>query len=340
MWRRICLIAIGVATICGGILVGGFPRPVDVSWNELRLEVVKDQLADLKALLLAYKASHGAYPSNDDGLAALDGYSDRFVVGLRKQPGSDSTAFSRNGYYRTKPGWSADRLALAKYRQEHGHGPRSEAELFQAILGNPLQGDGTSHIGTSYMPIPVEVGIGPGDCLLVLCPAGIMTPWLVPYVYENRTGTDPTAFQDSPANSGDPRWSICVDDGVYVYSLGAKAYAAEYDSAFWPETGLLYLGCALLAGGFVGLILVIVSRRKSVVGSLFVGMLLFGVYTFFSFGLGTLANFNRQPEPDLFGHCEPKAIAEQRTLLKEFHKRGILGDEAYEKALMGLEKGI
>lgn len=53
--------------------------------------------------------------------------------------------------------------------------------------------------------------------------SGIITPFGEPFIYENRSGFDPTKFSDSSANF-DRRgvYSIKVDNNVFVWSVGSK----------------------------------------------------------------------------------------------------------------------
>ncbi len=76
----------------------------------------------------------------------------------------------------------------------------------------------------SVKPLVEACGRGPGPLRRAqVSTIGILTPFGEPFIYENRTGFDPTKFSDSGANF-DRRgvYSVRVDENIYVWSVGSQ----------------------------------------------------------------------------------------------------------------------
>jgi|GEM_PF-3525352 len=73
-------------------------------------------------------------------------------------------------------------------------------------------------------PLVDACGRGPGPLRRARADSsGIITPFGEPFIYENRSGFDPTKFSDSGANF-DRRgvYSVKVDNNIFVWSVGSK----------------------------------------------------------------------------------------------------------------------
>ena len=67
------------------------------------------------------------------------------------------------------------------------------------------------------------------DTAFPISEAGVYSHWLIPYVYENRRGLDPSQFAGSPADRDHGRWySVQADEGIYAYSVGAMIRSREH----------------------------------------------------------------------------------------------------------------
>jgi hypothetical protein len=316
-------IVIGLVAVIGAYMAAGYWAD-DREVNRRPLEVIQNQLADLKTLLQAYKASHGAYPSNDEGLVALDSFETRFAVNLRRNQEGFGERYAWRQWW--APWWQA---VMDDYRRQKGFLPHNAGEFsawFPDIFRyNLSEADATT--------VPGEIAFSPQGRAFVLSPAGVMSPWLIPYVYENRTGANPQKFQDSPVDSDwRGRWSIRIDDGIYVYSFGGKVYAEHYDRAWWDFNLPRLFGGALLLGAFA---LWFFMLRKNGQRGLWV-LLLAGL-------AGGAASLPIKATcyimTPAFCDRDPQAIVQQRELLDKYHERGVIGDETYEKAVTALEKG-
>ena len=208
--------------------------------------------------------------------------------------------------------------------------------LFLLDMGCPMDASESESLQADegWEPVPVTLAIGKGDNIFIVSEAGVLSPWHIPYVYENRNGIDAILFADSPADEGrSNRFAVDVDDGIYVYSLGARSFL-QSRNARWREhyiprfigLGVFVAACSLLV------ILWRRSRRARYVG---VAAILVGAAVGVVTG-GTRATcYIMMP---LFSHRDEQAIVQQRQLLDSYHERGIIGDEAHRRATEALNQ--
>ncbi len=330
--KIICLAVVVLAAPIGGFLVAGYGED-DRSqwWLRKHLEVIQDQLQGLSANLQMHKKSHGRYPTNDEGLAAIDSYQARFTVTTYLPPPAETD--EDQWIHAPRYFWEHWKSAVALYRAKHGRVPASDQELmdvFDITSSDYAEEDKPPKVRQA------EVAIGEGDNLYILSPAGVLSPWHTPYVYENRNGLDAARFIGSPADSDIRRWySVKVDDGIYIYCMGGQYYAERLDERQWADIRPRIAGGILLVLAGVSVVLMFrQSVRAGIEGA--ISMAVLG-------GLG-VASGNMSYETcyimsPLFSHRNPKMVARQRELLDRYHRSGVIGDDTFAKAMSALELG-
>jgi len=298
------------------------------SWVRAHLEIVRSQLAGLKVHLRKYKQAHGRFPTNDEGLAALDNFD--AVIEPRLPQFAGATQEYPQVYCRFF--WPAVRRVAEMY---HNEDPENRERLLQelpTVLSGYLLAEDADLRGVR--PFPVRLAIGEGDNVYILSSAGVLSPWFIPYVYENRRGLDPARFRDSPAEEdGERRYSVAVDDGVYVYSVGAQEYAAKLDRLWWRDNWPRFAGVGLLLAAVVMLVVFLRRVRWGRKAALAVTVAAAGAGAF----VGTAARVTCYIMAPLFYRRDPQMLARRRELLERYRRRGVIGQEAYEKALSAME---
>jgi hypothetical protein len=323
------------------IMGAGEPDDREVWWPRAHLSILRQQLGDLKHHLLEWKKAHGRYPTNDDGLAVLDSFAARFSVTYNPCP--DEAPGGERGFYGNDHMgffWNQAQREIRRYREVHGHVPRNAREFCETHLGQALDiGPAfADDLGWTHVRpyIEVEFAIGKSDTLFIIGPTGAMTGWLVPFVYENRTGLDPALFADSPANGRkSDRYSARVDDGIYVYALGGQLYSRDYDARWWEYHGPRMAGGGLLLLSLGALVVLWRSSRKAAIAG--------AVIALGAGGLGTLAGSTYATwyvMVPLFGRRDAQMVAQQKELLDKYRSRGIIGDATHQKALAALDKPL
>jgi len=330
MRKAIYLIVIVLCSALGTYLLGSYGDESRGKWRLLaHMGVIDRQLSELKDLLIRYRAIHGGYPTNDEGLAVLDGFDGRFKTVLYQhvsRPG-DSTSF----YSGLSGNFLEDsKQAIKDFRAKHSRAPQNAQEFQQ-----PPYGMFKPERPSDYVPVDVELGITEADDVFLLSPAGVLSPWMVPYIYENRIGMDRQAFADSPAGVDTKRrYSVEVDKGgVYVYSVGGQLYAEKLDSMQWDDTQMILFGLGLLLAALVFTALMFVSSAAAITGTL---ALIGSAAIAFSF------HYNRPQElcymmSPLFSDRNPELVPRQKELLDKYRDAGVLGDQAYHKAMAALD---
>jgi hypothetical protein len=317
----------------GAFLAAGYSTDDrNVSGYQADLNLVQNQLAEIKTLLQAYKESHGAYPSNNEGLAVLDTFATRFPLTLHSEKDKRDVELSRLMTWATWETWLGSRGGSGpEDRPRPGCRFPSNAEEFGRALPHvylPSPGD-----GGAASAFTIDIAFSPIGRVFVISPAGVLSPWRIPYGYENRTGADPQKFQGSPADADTwGRWSVRVDDGIYIYSTDGKAWAAGHDTAWWGHYLPRFFGGALLLGALVAGLVIFRTGGRANLWVLLVAALAGGtastVFTATCYALSPLARYP-----------SARAVAEQRELLDKYHERGVINDETYAKAVTALEKG-
>lgn len=169
--------------------------------------------------------------------------------------------------------------------------------------------------------------------------SGFLTRWGDPFIYENRRGMALSKFADSGATLDTKRhYSVRVDDGIYLWSLGAKGAYEEY-SLWRPLLTAATCLVGLVAFGLVALFArdTVISRGRRTgvrarwtdgMGSALAGLLLAVILpaimlpatmaTCYTGGWGS-----RMRTPEL--------TAQYKALLVKYRDRGIISTSACKK---------
>jgi hypothetical protein len=327
------------AVLC--CLVGGFlvlwPYNDDRSlwWLRRHLEVIDSQLQGLKELLQDYKIRHGRYPTDDEGLAALDNFESRFTFSYyRRRAAADSyqsAGFSGDGADRMW--WESSKRALEAYRNEHGRMPRNADELREAGLGIGFLDWGADN-DPELECIKVEIGIDRHGNFLLLDRSGVLSPWLLPYIYANRAGRPPDAFEGDLADSNRWGYSVKVDEGIYVSSSGGFVYANELNRLWWERYGPRMIGGLLSAIGLAVAIYAAFWARHArplwVLAALIPGFLVGGLNTL---NYGTCYIMSA-----LFSRRTPEMVSLQLELLAKYRQKGVISEETYQRAASAAQR--
>lgn len=222
IWKWVYVLGLVVCAVGGTYLIAKsestFPQSyVDLTQKKLRITQV--ELAELKDLLLEYRKVHGRLPTNDEGLAALDGFETTFPI-------RSTDRVARHVYIN-----ETQQRRLADFRKKHSRFPQDEIEFFKTIHNE----SGVPSDLTGTMPsdmLTADRVITHSCYAFTRTPAGILTLWHIPYTYENRRGVDAELFRSSPATwDKDRLYSILVDQDVYVYDSGGIATVSDNENA-------------------------------------------------------------------------------------------------------------
>jgi hypothetical protein len=299
------------------------------------VQIIQGQLADIKELLQDYRKAHGRYPSNDEGLSVLDNFESRLKMHFITfaNPDADDVLDYDSGH----PAggfWAEARRNLQIFRMQNGHAPRSAKDLeftsFDYYESRSLQ-------GKQPPSIELEVAVTKNDNLLIPTHQGILSPWLLPYVYENRSNLDAAAFEFSPVNR-DPngRYSVCVDKGIYVYSVGAKNYAEINDRLRQENVTIQLVGMSFLLVAIALSILAIRAAEHRLKAGFMVTIAM-GLSTLLGpglYGLNTATCYYMIP---FFSRRDPQMVVQQKDLLDKYRAAGVISEETYKKSLAAVE---
>ena len=295
----------------GGMVFGFDSEDTGRQHYSMNLKVVQDQLAELSDRLRSYKARHGRYPTNDEHLGVLDDFQLRFPLPVR--PVADERR-NPSGIRWMGDWFCQDRLAL----------------LLRQTVGRPLaRQEEAESLGLKADVPGIEIAIGKRDTILVFRDGLACSPWGIPYMYENRTGLAASAFADSPATHPDGRYSLKVDDGIYLWCISAKGLAGELavldarksirQVAGWVMialfvAGLLWLTFRIYSGlGCAGWLAMLISLPVGAAVS----------------GIGPMC-YSMIP---FFSRRDPATIAAQQQLLAKYRDAGVITDATYQRAL-------
>jgi hypothetical protein len=303
-------------------------------WREQHLTVLQGQMADLKELVLEYRKAYGRYPTNDEGLAALDTFVSRFKITLYRATDSNNLFV----YDSPRPPLDFQshlKIYAEVLRKEPGRlpvpgqaAPRSVLNLFSEEPKKPEK---------PYQAFAAELAIAKNGEVYIITPGGIDSPWLLPYIYENRNGLDTSAFAHSPINrDAAGRYSVQVDDGVYIYSAGGESFAQVVFVQKVLATALGAMSLALFIAAVVYTVKNIRQARRRVVASIASDGALFGTLL-----VGMAVIFVNSPGgPNiamLFSEYEPTMVARQRELLDKYRATGVISEETHRKSLAAVE---
>lgn len=295
----------------GGMVFGFDSEDTGRQYYSRPLGIVQDQLAELSDRLRSYKARHGRYPTNDEQLGVLDDFELRFPV--RVKPGNGAS-----------PNPSGIRWMGVWYRQGW------QVSTLRELVGRSLaqqQKETESLYLTADVP-GIEIALGKRDVILVFRDGLACSPWGIPYVYENRNGLGASAFSGSPATDPDGRYSLKVDDGIYLCSISAKGPARELAAlegrkSIRQVTGWVMIGLSVVillwwtfrvypGPGFAGWLAMLISLPA---------------------GAGTTVGHTCYSMSALFSYRDPATIAAQQELLAKYRDAGVITDATYKRAI-------
>lgn len=161
----------------------------------------------------------------------------------------------------------------------------------------------------------------------------ILSPWYVPFIYENRRGQNENMFSESPVNNDHgENYSVRVDEGIFVYSSGAIDSFKTY-TLFKMR---LYKGYCFFAFTYVLVFFLFIS----VLTKKFQGILIalsVSVYGYF-INVGSMVRSTCYAT-DVFSKYEHIDKAEVYVeLLNKYHDAGVISDETYAKRLKIMEE--
>ena len=323
-----CLLFLGC---CGTYLTfGNHSVPTAMLWYQAHLKAINEQLQGLKQCLQDYNMKYARYPSNDEGLAVLDTFAARFKITLHRQALEHWPQEFRAEYRQLYPLcdaplarelWLHSKYGIHHYRKEHGRVPQNAAEFATILQVNSYGSLMKSN------DIEVELGIGKANDVFLVCPAGVLCPWFIPYVYENRRNLAPELFAASPVN-GDSRerFSVRIDQGVYVYSIGGKVFANRCDVAYRRYYAPRFWGGLLLC---IALVLAAWQKKVS-------GILLLVVACLIGYAYGRQIEVHTTMG-HLFHRREPEMVEQGNWAFRQYYTQGIINEETYQRYLAAMQ---
>ena len=340
-WIIVVVVTSGVGAY---LLVGSYGDRRARSWLEEHFVIMDEQMSSLAEHLRQFKKSHGRYPSTDEGPGVLDNFAAQMKITMFRDRFRyrANDFFSLEGYMgHSDPFWSVACQRVRDYRIKEGHPPRTLEEMIRAdILRDWGQCIMTDEEKLSWFKdmgaeaVERELAIGQDDVVFLIGPAGVLTPWQMPYVYENRHDMPGTLFADSPAeNYGAGRYSVKIDDGVYVWSVVAKEYSDEYRVSWFKYVTSLCAGAGLLILA-VGLIWRKVRGRARIPAAvgLVIGAVAGPILIFWMIALTTPYGHLRP----IFDDRDPAMVSRRRELLDKYRAAGTISDETYVKNIESL----
>ncbi|MBM4037893.1 MAG: hypothetical protein FJ290_05205 [Planctomycetes bacterium] len=327
MLKALCAVVAVVMAGFGAYFAGGHGESkMGIFWWDTHLEVIQGQLAGLRVHLQDFRQAHGRYPTNDEGLAALDNFVSRGKCELPSRWGEPRLPDLSDDLFT----WRNAKLAVQLHREHYGRPPATAQEFrefFRHQFGVKMPEDNAAQT------VEIELAIGKDDSLFILSPAGVLSPWLVPYVYENRNGLAPTLFADSPANADrGERYSLRVDEGIYVHSVGGLLCAQVRDRHWWEYHGPQFVGYALLAAA-LALVVTLVWRSKRVPKATVFTVAVSATIGSLAGGFYAMCYAMRS----LFSRRSPELISQQRDLLAKYHSRCVINEASYQKAMTAID---
>lgn len=165
----------------------------------------------------------------------------------------------------------------------------------------------------------------------------LCSPWGDPLIYENRRGLAESKFADSGATIDTKRhYSIEVDKGIYLWSLGAQQHYETY--AIWkPKVDLIRIFSSIIAIILVGLSVRLSIRDKQftswsdkifgVIWSIIAGL----VISIIPAALFIPMYAKTCYEGGLSWYRRPELTKDYLELIDRYHNNGVIGDDAYKK---------
>lgn len=261
----------------------------------------------LAGLLRDYERRHGRYPSNQEGLAVLEGFDVRLKT----------TVPARHGYVED---W--EQLAMVLRSIHEGKLPASAAT------------SGLTGSGRTSEQVEVDVALADGQ-MFVINSAGINSHYRLPYVYENRQENE-DAFADPPPDT-QGGWAVMVDEGtVYLWSVGARVEQEEIQkrtARYYREAiprVIVGIVNVLLA---VGILVVFIWRKHVRWPGIGFALALFAG-GFAARGMTTTCYAISIPR---WSDPTPEMVSRQKALLAEFRDKGVISAQTYQRSIAAVD---
>lgn len=341
MQKAAWVIVIVAAGAVGAYLVAGYGDDGRYRSRLRRhLEIMDEQLSSLEVHLRRFKESRGRYPSTDEGLSVLDNFAARMKVIMFRYPEAHRRdglySFDARGYMRHSSGfWSVAQERLRHYRIEHGRVPRTLAEMREAGVGWNLELQSTADQRRAPLledeemeTVERELAIGHDDVVFLIGPAVVLSPWQMPYVYENRRDAHGALFADSPADSYfAERYSVKIDDGVYIWSVCGRQYSDRYHALWLWDVMIRCSGAGLILLAAVLIWWKIPDRAKRLVA---MGLMISAASGAASARVLQVTCYIASP---MFSRRDPAMVSRRIELLDKYRAAGAISDETYDKSL-------
>jgi len=296
------------------------------AWLRRHEAIVGNLLGEIKGALLAFRQAHGRFPTNDEGLAVLPEFASSFTFGVYLDAGAGPDEIPSLPTWFGRQLWSDPRDVLSRYKASHGS-PKNEEELLAALdLYRPAEDPADS------VRYETKVAITSRPSVFPLRKGQVLSPWWMPYVYENRRGLPAEGFAGSPADTDTARrYSVKVGEYVYVSSIGGQVNADALDRLWWADAGWRAFGGCLVLLAAVLVVLLRSSKGKVALGT--VALLLSSSA---GVGLHKLSWVTCYLMMPMFSYRSPEMVARREALLRKHRDTGVIGRETYEKALAAM----
>lgn len=338
---RLVIRTIGITG--ASLIIWSFFTSFHATWIEDHIRIIRGQLQGLACTVRDFKATHGRYPTNDEGLGVLDDLG-ACAVFTNFFPSGDAARMYRMSL-RIHYGRQAretlnlptglasrdEQLRIAKEMAEEGAQITLDADPSAYYADDPLE------VGPVAM-VPLAVAINRNGLVYWLDDGQVLSPWLQPYMYENRTMGPESRFKGSPVE-GDwtRRFSVKVDKGVFIYSPSAEFMVRRQGGTWWHCRGPLVMGAAMvLVALLMGITLSLRHRQsapfitalKSVFLTLGGGVALAAVI---------MPSCYAMARP--FSYQDPAMVRRQVELLDQYRERGVISAETHARCMAAIERG-
>lgn len=212
---------------------------------------------------------------------------------------------------------------LRTYKTAHGSYPSND----QGLLVEPLVSNSAYGLSASDRLVHCRAGN-----------SGILTRFGDPFIYENRRGISSAKFAGSGATLDHARrYSVRVDDGIYVWSIGARR-ACDMLAYWQPRLAISRIVMMVISLELVAVFVwaSFVSARRNLVSgkqrcSLLVSLLAGALLWFLTFLFAMPMFIKTCYESSINWPRKPELTAEYKSLLSKYNKRGIIRDSTYRK---------
>lgn len=292
----------------------------ELSYKQAVADSIQEQLWHLKKQLITRKTAHDTYPDNDLGLAILDDYcvidevlfetsgdDDHAWIGyvLFKNRVSDEDDFSVN--YRRYPfiGWYALNGPFPKINTDNHYTYRGEYTL--------VSGDDVMFLLNDNIPVDPFM--------------------LLPYLYENRRAAPMSSFDFSLVNQDtDSKYSVGVDEGIYVYSTAGQYYSREckrLEKKIRESKNLILI---IMLAFHIPIVLYLLqiwrSSRPSLGGYIFVVIFYYLLVSTLAPALAASRIARRFTNTRM-----PDVVQTQKEMLQSYHQKHIITDATCDKQM-------